>query len=414
MKEENSPRQYALKCFYTFQRFFVFIFSVPCDLSQGIFIFEVRLMNGTEYMRLAISLAKKGEGSTNPNPMVGAVIVKDGRIIGQGYHKKCGELHAERNAFASLTEPAQGAVLYVTLEPCCHYGRTPPCTDAIIEHGISKVVIGSSDPNPLVAGKGADQLRSRGIEVVEGFLKEECDALNTIFFHYITTGLPYTAVKFAMTLDGKIATGSGLSKWITGEASRRHIHHLRNKYAAIMVGIGTVLADDPLLNCRIEGGSNPLRVICDSRLRIPDGSQICRTARNIPTLIAYSDAPDSRVSQLEAMGITLLHLPDGRGRTDLAGLLRELGKMKIDSILVEGGGNMHDSIMAGGLADHVYAYIAPKIFGGANAKSPVEGSGVQAPDCCAKLTNLKTTLLGEDILLEYDTVGGYADVYRNS
>jgi diaminohydroxyphosphoribosylaminopyrimidine deaminase/5-amino-6-(5-phosphoribosylamino)uracil reductase len=305
--------------------------------------------------------------------------------------------------------------LYVTLEPCCHQGRTPPCTEAIIQHGISKVVYGSSDPNPLVSGKGAEQLRRAGIEVTEGFLKEECDALNTIFFHYITTGMPYTAVKFAMTLDGKIATVSGKSKWITGDIARQHVHMLRNKYAAILVGIGTVLADDPMLNCRIPGGHDPLRVICDSHLRIPEGSQICRSAKDIPTLIAYCDDPHSRRDMLEDMGIQLLHIPDENGRVDMCRLLTELGKMKTDSVLAEGGGAIHDSLMATGLSSHVYAYIAPKIFGGAVAKSPVLGAGVEDPAECAHLTNLKTTMLGEDILLEYDIQGGYRkNVYRHS
>lgn len=211
-------------------------------------------MNDQDYMRRAIALAAQGAGWTAPNPMVGAVIVKNGRIIGEGFHQKCGELHAERNALAALTEPAQGATLYVTLEPCCHQGRTPPCTEAILQHGIRRVVIGSRDPNPLVSGKGAALLRQNGIIVEEDFLRAECDQLNPVFFHHITTGRPYVVMKYAMTLDGKIATRSGASKWITGAAARRHVHQLRGRYSAILAGIGTVLADDPLLNCRVPGG----------------------------------------------------------------------------------------------------------------------------------------------------------------
>ena len=207
-----------------------------------------------DYMKRAIELAKKGEGWTNPNPMVGAVIVKDGRIIGEGYHARCGELHAERNAIASLTESAEGATLYVTLEPCCHYGKTPPCTEAILEQKIKKVVIGSRDPNPKVAGKGAKILRDAGVAVVEDFMRDKCDELNPIFFHYITTKTPYVVMKYAMTLDGKIATKTGASKWITQEAARREVQYMRHRYMGIMVGIGTVLADDPMLNVRTKYG----------------------------------------------------------------------------------------------------------------------------------------------------------------
>ena len=235
-------------------------------------------MTDQEYMLRAIQLAKKGEGWTNPNPMVGAVIVKDGKIIGEGYHKKYGELHAERNAIASLTESAEGAVIYVTLEPCCHHGKTPPCTEAIIEQKIRKVVIGSRDPNPKVAGKGVQMLREAGVTVVEDFMREECDQLNPVFFHYITMKTPYVVMKYAMTLDGKIATKTGASKWITGESARKEVQHMRHQYMGIMAGIGTVLADDPMLNVRVEGWKSPVRIVCDSKLRIPPGSQIVKSA----------------------------------------------------------------------------------------------------------------------------------------
>ena len=236
-------------------------------------------MTDQEYMLRAIQLAKKGEGWTNPNPMVGAVIVKDGKIIGEGYHKKYGELHAERNAIASLTESAEGAVIYVTLEPCCHHGKTPPCTEAIIEQKIRKVVIGSRDPNPKVAGKGVQMLREAGVTVVEDFMREECDQLNPVFFHYITTKTPYVVMKYAMTLDGKIATKTGASKWITGESARKEVQHMRHQYMGIMAGIGTVLADDPMLNVRVEGWKSPVRIVCDSKLRIPDDRGLCRTEK---------------------------------------------------------------------------------------------------------------------------------------
>jgi len=215
--------------------------------------------------------------------MVGAVLVKDGEIIGQGWHTRCGELHAEREALKACTQSPAGATLYVTLEPCCHQGRQPPCTQAILDAGIARVVVGSDDPNPLVAGEGLNILREHGIEVEIGVCKEACDALNQVFFHFITTRRPYMVLKYAMTMDGKIATRTGASQWVTGEAARRRVHEDRHRYRAIMAGVGTVLADDPLLTCRMEGGRNPIRVICDTQLRTPLESQIVRTAGEVPT-----------------------------------------------------------------------------------------------------------------------------------
>lgn len=274
-----------------------------------------------KYMRHAIALAKAGEGWVHPNPLVGAVIVKDGRIIGEGYHRRYGELHAERNAIAALTESAEGATIYVTLEPCCHYGKTPPCTEAIIEQKLERVVIGSRDPNPLVAGKGAKILREVGIEVVEDFLRDECDALNPVFFHYISTKRPYVVMKYAMTADGKIATKTGASKWITGEVSRMEVQRLRHACMGICVGIGTVLADDPLLNCRCgapgpEGVCHPIRIVCDSRLRIPPGSQICRTAREYETIVVCADRslPSGEQPLEHPPGINLQEQPPGAVR----------------------------------------------------------------------------------------------------
>ena len=240
-----------------------------------------------------MELARKGEGWTSPNPMVGAVIVKEGRVIGEGYHARCGGPHAERQAIASLRESAEGATLYVTLEPCCHHGKTSPCTEAILEQGIGRVVIGSRDPNPLVAGKGAAMLRAAGVQVEEDFLREECDRLNPVFFHYITRGTPYVVMKYAMTADGKIAARTGASRWVTGEAARREVQKLRHRYRGIMVGIGTVLTDDPMLNCRLEGKRSPVRIVCDSRLRIPLGAQLCRTARAYPTIVACAGEPEA-------------------------------------------------------------------------------------------------------------------------
>ncbi len=365
-------------------------------------------------MRRAISLAGKGIGWTNPNPMVGAVVVKDGRIIGEGYHPRCGQLHAERNALAACTEDPAGATIYVTLEPCCHQGRTPPCTEIILEKRLTRVVIGSRDPNPKVAGKGAALLRAQGLQVEEDFLRAECDALNPVFFHYITTKRPYVVMKYAMTLDGKIATRTGASKWITGEVARNHVHTLRGHYAAIMVGIGTVLADDPMLNCRIPGGHQPTRIVCDSRLRIPTEAQLCRTAGEYPTIVACAQADPTRKATLEAMGVEVWTLPDASGcRVDLQALTERLGQTGLDSLLIEGGGTLHEAALQAGIVNHVCAYIAPKLFGGAGAKTPIEGLGVATPQEAATLSALQLTPLGADLLLEYDVTGGMNDVYRN-
>lgn len=359
-------------------------------------------MTDQEYMLRAIWLAKKGEGWTNPNPMVGAVIVKDGRIIGEGYHKKCGELHAERNAIASLTESAEGATIYVTLEPCCHYGKTPPCTEAIIEQKIKKVVIGSRDPNPKVAGKGAQVLREAGITVVEDFMREECDRLNPVFFHYITTKTPYVVMKYAMTLDGKIATKTGASKWITGEAARTEVQHMRHRYMGIMAGIGTVLADDPMLNVRIEGLKSPVRILCDSKLRIPLDSQIVKSAGTYRTIVAYADIGNDKEKQektdiLHARGIETICCPDENHQIDLKKLMNHLGNEGIDSILLEGGGTLNDSALRAGIVKEVQAFIAPKIFGGMNSKTPVEGIGVSLPLEAVKLKCTDICQIGEDI-----------------
>lgn len=352
-------------------------------------------------MERAIELAKRARGFTSPNPMVGAVIVKDGKVIGEGYHERCGELHAERNALASLTESAEGATIYVTLEPCCHYGKTPPCTEAIIEHKLAKVVIGSRDPNPLVSGKGAAILRKAGIEVVEDFMREECDAINPIFFHYITTKRPYVAMKYAMTMDGKIATRTGASKWITGEAARNHVQTLRHAYKGIMVGIGTVLADNPMLNCRMQGGMDPVRIVCDTHLRIPMDCQIVQTADTIETILATSTNEKEKIDQLIKKGVQILQIPEKDGCIDLNLLMQTLGEKGIDSILLEGGGRLNDSFLREKLIQKAYVYLAPKIFGGEDAKTPVEGIGISLPEQSANFKLQQIQQIEEDILLEY-------------
>ncbi len=360
-------------------------------------------MTDNDYMRLALELAVKGRGRVNPNPMVGAVIVKDGRIIGQGWHKKYGELHAERNAFAdciSRGENAEGAVIYVTLEPCCHYGKTPPCTEVIIENKISRVIIGSPDPNPKVAGKGVKILREHGIEVTEGVLREECDAINTVFFHYITTGMPYVIMKYAMTLDGKIAAYTGKSKWITGDAAREDVHKVRGALAAVMTGVGTVIADDPMLTCRSAGSRNPVRVICDTHLRTPLKSNVVNTTDTAKTIIATCVSNKEQHTPYIEKGCEIIVVSEHDGHVDLYALMQELGTRKIDSVLLEGGAEINWSAINSGIVSHVKAYVAPKLFGGSAAKSPIGGMGVESPDGAFIITSPEVRTIGNDILIE--------------
>ena len=392
---------------------------------------SVRQETGEKYMRLAIELARKGEGYTNPNPMVGAVIVKDGKVIAGGYHHRYGDLHAERDSLKNFSEGIfedelkklcvsedipfnekaaghagtegliEDATMYVTLEPCCHTGKQPPCTEAIVEAGIKHVVIGSRDPNPLVHGKGVAFLRDHGVEVTEDFLRDECDALNPVFFKYISEKIPYVVLKYAMTADGKIATATGESKWITGEDARFEVQRMRHRYMAIMAGIGTVLADDPMLNVRIEGLKSPVRVICDSRLRVPVESNIVRTAKDIRTIVVYADGDLSKQKALSECGVELMNVPGIDGRVDVAALIKKLGESGIDSVFVEGGGTLNDSLRAAGLIDRVECFVAPKIFGGADAKSPVEGTGIGSIGDAPELILEDVRRIGDDVLLTY-------------
>lgn len=364
-----------------------------------------------QYMRRAIELAKHGIGKVNPNPLVGAVLVKEGQVIGEGYHMQYGGLHAERNAFQSLKdrEAARGAELYVTLEPCCHHGKQPPCTEAIIEHGISSVYVGSNDPNPLVAGKGIKQLEAAGIRVVTEFLKEECDALNPVFFQYITTKTPYVLMKYAMTLDGKIATRTGHSRWVSGEQSRERVQQTRNALTGIMVGIGTVLNDNPRLTCRIEGGRNPVRIICDSKLRIPLSSNVVDTAKEVPTILAtipphaeYNRFWHEQKEALEAAGVEVLTVRECENRLDLKDLMAALGEKQIDSILLEGGSTLNYAALQAGIVNRIEAYVAPKFFGGAGYYTPVGGEGVELATEALGCQLVSAETVGEDVLLTYD------------
>ncbi len=352
-------------------------------------------------MRIALREARAGIGYVNPNPLVGAVIVKDGDIIGKGAHLRYGTPHAERNALASCKVSPEGADMYVTLEPCCHFGKNPPCTDAISAAGIRRVFIGSDDPNPLVAGKGKKKLRESGIEVIGGVLKDECDRLNEIFFHYITENTPFVTMKYAMSMDGKTAVYTGESRWITSDAARQAVHRDRMRYSAVMTGIGTVIADDPQLTCRLENGRDPVRIICDSELRIPLESRIVSTACGIPTIIAACRENSEKQSRLEEAGCHIVFTtPDEEGHVDLRELMNILGKNSIDSILLEGGGKLNSSALRCGIVDKIKAFIAPKLIGGKDSPSPVMGKGIEKLKDAVELEIQSVERVGCDLLIE--------------
>lgn len=361
-------------------------------------------MTDQEMMRQALELAAQGRGYVNPNPMVGALIVKDGTVIGQGFHRRFGGPHAERNALADCRGSPRGATLYVTLEPCCHWGKTPPCTNAILESGIRRVVTGSTDPNPLAAGKGVQILREHGVEVVEGVLREACDQLNRVYLHFMQTGRPYVVMKYAMTLDGKIATVSGLSKWVTGDAARQNVQRDRLRYTAIMAGVGTVLADDPALTCRLPGGRNPVRILCDTRLRTPLTARIITTARQARTILATCCNAEARLRPYREAGCEILTVPSRGGHVDLHTLMERLGEQTIDSILLEGGSALNWSALQSGIVNLVQAYISPKLFGGTAAKSPIGGAGVDAPCDAFCLSAPDVRRFGDDLLLESEVL----------
>ena len=351
------------------------------------------------YMERALELAAKGRGTTTPNPMVGAVIVKNGRIIGEGYHIRAGEGHAEVNAVKNAVEDVTGATMYVTLEPCSHYGKTPPCADKIVEKKIGRVVVGALDPNPLVAGRGIEKIRNAGIPVITGVLAERSIALNEVFMKYIVTKRPFVLLKAAMSLDGKIATAEGESQWISCETSREEVHRLRHELTGIMAGIGTVLADDPMLNCRIPGGKQPVRIIVDSHLSIPEESKLVCSAKEFPLVVAAVENSDAaKKERLAEQGVKVIEVSaDDAGHVDLNILMDCLGEMKIDSILLEGGGRLAEGALKAGIVDKVQFYIAPMLIGGESAKTPVEGRGIAALSEAWHISNWKAEVIGDDI-----------------
>ena len=353
------------------------------------------------YMNRAIELADRGRGRVNPNPLVGAVLVKDGRIIGEGWHERYGGWHAERNAFGHCQENPAGATLYVTLEPCCHYGKTPPCTEAVIEHGIARVVVGLVDPNPLVAGKGIQALRNAGIEVVTGVEEEKVREQNRVFLKFIAERMPWVVMKTAMTLDGKIAAHTGDSRWVTGEEARRRVQEMRRTYMGIMVGAGTVKADNPLLNCRLEGEvRQPVRIVVDSGAALGLDCRLVETAGEYRTVVAHTRrASAEKLQALQERGVETLPCPEKDGRVDLEALLRQLAERGIDSVLLEGGGALNESFLRAGLVDEVCAFIAPKLIGGEGAKTPVEGRGIARMNDAIAVRDVVVEKVGEDLLV---------------
>jgi len=353
------------------------------------------------YMRLALDLARRGKGRVEPNPMVGCVIVKDGRIIGRGRHEFYGGPHAEINALKEAGASAEGADVFVTLEPCAHYGKTPPCTDALIRAKVARVIVAMADPFPQTAGIGPRRLRGAGIPVETGLLEHEARELNAPYLKMVTRKQSYVIAKWAMSLDGKIATRTGDSRWISGEESRRLVHRFRNEVDAVMVGVGTVLQDDPQLTCRIDGGRNPRRIIVDAQAMTPIASRVVATAPEVETIIATpQDAPPERVEALAAAGCTIIPLPARNGRLRISDLLAATAERKITNIMVEGGAGLLASVFEERAADEVRVFVAPIFIGGKDAPSPLAGYGVERIAECLRLRTVQSRRIGEDTLIE--------------
>lgn len=356
----------------------------------------------TDYMTIALELAEKGRGYTSPNPMVGAVIVKNGQIVGQGWHQAAGGAHAEVNAIADAGGRTSGAAMYVTLEPCNHQGRTPPCTEAILAAGINRVVCAMADPNPDVAGGGAAYLAENGVNVEIGTCGERAKRLNECFIKYTATHRPFVVLKCAATLDGKIAAKSGDSKWVTGEAARKHVHQLRHWLDAILVGIGTVQADDPSLTVRLADGSgrDPIRVILDTRLSIPEDARVLQQTSSAETIIAAGKHADpEKAARLRQAGTRVLQLPAGDNGVDIAALMETLGGMGITGVLVEGGSRVSGAFLSARLVDKICFFYAPKILGGDGV--PIcSGPGPRFMSEAMAVADIRISHFDRDFLLE--------------
>ena len=355
------------------------------------------------YMWMALDLARQGRGRTSPNPMVGSVVVRGAKVVGSGFHQAAGLPHAEALALKQAGAQAKGATLYVNLEPCSHRGKTGPCTEAIIKAGISRVVAAITDPNPLVAGRGFQRLKEAGVKVAEGVLASEACRLNEAFIKFITTGLPFVTVKVAMSLDGKTGTVTGDSKWITGEKARRHVHRLRDRTDAIMVGIETVLKDNPRLTTRLEkgGGRDPLRVIVDSTARFPLDACMLNCGSAAKTLVAVTEqASFEKCRALEAKGAQVIVLPAKEKRVDLQALLKKLGEKNLVNLFVEGGGTLNYSLLAHGLVDKLYVFIAPLVIGGSKSPTPFDGAGIELMQSAWAVEEVEIKRFDRDILIK--------------
>ncbi len=359
------------------------------------------LNDDTYFMRLALNLAVKAKGQTSPNPIVGALVVKNGRIVGRGYHKKAGAPHAEVVAIEEAKNRAKGALLYVTLEPCSHFGRTPPCVNRIIESGIKEVVTAALDPNPLNNGRGIRALKTNRVKVTSGVLEKEAKKVNEVFFKFITKGMPFVTIKLAQSLDGKIATASGESKWISNELSRKFAQRLRARVDAVLVGVETIIKDNPLLTCRLKSCKRqPFRIVVDSRLRTPPGARIFSGDACRVILAATRRAPAGRIKTFKAQGAKVLLIKALKKRVCLKSLMKKLAKLDITHVLVEGGGEVAASCLQEGVADKMFFFISPKIIGGRSAKTGVEGEGAKRIKEAINLKNIKVSRFGKDILVE--------------
>lgn len=359
--------------------------------------------NQERFMRRALTLAARAEGRTSPNPMVGAVIVRNGEVVGEGWHKRAGRPHAEVEALRQAGPRARGADLVLNLEPCCHHGRTPPCTGAVIAAGIRRVYVGMQDPNPLVQGKGTRALRRAGIEVKTGILRKECERLNEVFVKYIKTGLPFVTLKAALSLDGKIATAQGESKWITGDKARKVVHGLRNRVDAILVGSGTVLKDDPQLTTRLGNrkGRNPVRVVLDSQGRVPFRARVFHCGQGDRVLYVTSDrAPASRLRRLEKAGVEVWTLPRKGEGVALEEVLRRLAENELIHVLIEGGSRINASALREGIVDKVVFFIAPILIGGESAPGVIGGPGIQHLKDAFRVQRASVTAVGNDWMVE--------------
>jgi diaminohydroxyphosphoribosylaminopyrimidine deaminase/5-amino-6-(5-phosphoribosylamino)uracil reductase len=355
-----------------------------------------------QLMRRALDLAKRGRGRTSPNPMVGAVVVRDGRILGEGYHAKAGEAHAEVAALQAAAGSTAGADLYLTLEPCCHQGRTPPCVDQIIAAGVRRVVTSILDPNPMVCGRGVETLRAAGVRVDVGLLADESTVLNEAFAKFIRTRLPFVVLKAAVSLDGKIATKTGDSHWISGERSRERVHELRDQSDAVMVGMGTIRRDDPMLTTRVpSGGRDPIRVIVGGQGPLPLDARVFRQISSSPTWVAVTpDAPEERIDALQRHGLTVIEAGGSNGRVSLRHLLKRLGEREITSVMIEGGEGIFTSAITAGIIDKFFIFLAPILIGGRDAPSLLGGTGIEHLLQAMRLERLRIERLDEDLLIE--------------